>query len=183
MWLLRGTDWMQCKNWTVLEHTLIQDIELIVMQLCEHPVISSNLNPQFSFHSRFFNNPFYKQHKIPYGFPINFVIIVSQFVTQLHNPDNYLTNQMSHISVSQCRHIHKPFCFSTSTFPLNEAICKTVQPTEGFSRYECNGESLSADWCCQKIYWQHCKWNLALGHSSYWLCDTWARRISLKRPP
>jgi len=39
-------------------YTVIQDIELIVMQLCDHRVISSNLNPQFSFHSRFFNISF-----------------------------------------------------------------------------------------------------------------------------
>ena len=45
---------------------------------------------------------------------------------------------------------------------FNEANFKILRPTECFSRYECNGESPSADWICQKINWQHWYWHLGL---------------------
>jgi hypothetical protein len=45
--------------------------------------------------------------------------------------------------------------FSAPALSLfNVAIFIIVSPTEGFSRYECNGESPSAEGSCQKIYWQ-----------------------------
>jgi hypothetical protein len=31
---------------------------------------------------------------------------------------------------------------------FDEVTIKTLRPTEGFSRYECNGDSPSADWSC-----------------------------------
>ena len=58
------TEW-NVKTEQYFWYNLVQDIGLIVMLLGEHRVISSNSNPQFSFHSCFFNISFYRQHKIP----------------------------------------------------------------------------------------------------------------------
>ena len=110
--------------------------------------------------------------KNPYVFSIKYTDWVTILIPKFGKRNIKIASQMSHISRLLMPLYPEANLFQHKHLSFNEASFKTFSLTESFIHYECNGESLNADWSCQKIYWQQWSWRLPFRHWSYWLCGT-----------